>query len=404
MIATLPEPFLKEFGEAAQREGLSRRPERVERALRYLTSGDHTNVKDLCDDSCFVENYGELAVVRDVDLSSSCVPSKQTVNAVGGAKPARLLKVGDRLWTLERGSLKETVVTQVTSRKTREMVEVLTAGGRFKVTPDHPVMTESTWVEARHLEPGMKVEWINSKSLCRKPYEPQPGYALGYVLGAVAADGSLQEGRRLALIVGDQSFAEKYRARLTEAFPGCASEIEAVSVPSGFLGREIPMFRVRTVSRAIGEKLCRWLGVSEKGSKSKTASFQFPPVVTSSQEMMQGFLDGYCDGDGERERRGGRWLFSSNRNFLAALATYLQTAVHGENGTVARVYISNRWYQSGWRGKHGFHQESEFYVPADGTSARVISVRGLTRPKKPYTVYSLKCAPYPSFLMVGHLV
>jgi len=164
------------------------------------------------------------------------------------------------------------------------------------------------------------------------------------------------------------------------------------------------MFRVRTVSRAIGEKLCRWLGVSEKESKSKTASFQFPPVVTSSQEMMQGFLDGYCDGDGERERRGGRWLFSSNRNFLAALATYLQTAVHGENGTVARVYMSNRWYQSGWRGKHGFHQESEFYVPADGTSARVISVRGLTRPQKPYTVYSLKCAPYPSFLMVGHLV
>jgi len=272
----------------------------------------------------FVENYDEMVIVKDIDFFSLCVPSKQLVNAVGGAKPARLVKIGDRLWTLERGYLKETVVTQVASRKTREIVEVKTTGGDFKVTPDHPMMTESGWVEAQHLEPGMKVEWINSKSLCRKPYQPQPGYALGYVLGAVAADGSIQEGRRVSLIVQSRSFAEKYRAMLTEAFPGCASGIEAVSVPSGFLQREIPMFRVRTVSRAIGEKLCRWLCVSENGSRSKTTSFQFPRVVTSSQEMMQGFLDGYCDGDGEEVRRGKRRLFSSNLSFLQELGNTLK--------------------------------------------------------------------------------
>jgi len=54
-------------------------------------------------------------------------------------------------------------------------------------------------------------------------------------LARVAADGSIQEGRRVSLIVQSRSFAEKYRAMLTEAFPGCASGIEAVSVPSGFL-------------------------------------------------------------------------------------------------------------------------------------------------------------------------
>ena len=330
MIERLIEQLLKELGEDARREGLEKTPERVAKALTYLTSGYAKNVKEILNDAMFVENYDEMVIVKDIDFFSLCVPSKQVVNAVRGAKPARLVKIGDRLWTLERGYLKETVVTHVTSRKTREIVEVLTTGGRFKVPPDHPVMTESMWVEARHLEPGTKVEWINSKSLCRKPYEPQPGYALGYVLGAVAADGSIQEGRRVSLVVRSRRFAEKYRAMLTEGFSGSASEIESVSVPSGFLGRNVPMFRVRTVSRAIGEKLCRWLGVSENGSKSKTASFQFPRVVTSSQEMMQGFLDGYCDGDGEKERRGGRWLFSSNRNFLAALAIYLQTAVHGE--------------------------------------------------------------------------
>ncbi len=249
----------------------------------------------------------------------------------------------------------------------------------------------------------MKVEWVNPKSLCRKPYQAQPGYALGYVLGAVAADGSIQDGRRISLVVKERSFAEKYRAMLTEAFPGSASLIESVSVPSGFAGRPIPMFRVRVVSRAIGEKLCRWLSVSETGSRSKTQSFAFPRVVTSSQEMMQGFLDGYCDGDGDKQRPGGRWLFSSNRSFLAELGSYLHTSVRGTRAEIGRVYVSNRWHQPGWRGKHGFHQETEFYLPAESSYATVIEVHRLTRAKKPHTVYSFACDPYPTFLIAGHL-
>ena len=403
MIAKLIEQLLKELGEDAQREGLEKTPERVEKALRYLTSGYDKDVKEVLNDALFVEDYDEMVIVKDIDFFSLCVPSKQMINAVEGVKPARRVRVGDRLWTLEQGHLKETVVTTVTSRKTREIVEVRTTGGRFKVTPDHPVMTESGWVEAQHLEPGIDVEWINPRTICRTPYEPQPGYGVGYVLGAVAADGSIQQGRRVSLVVRSEAFAEKYRSMLTEAFPGSASRVERVMVPSGFLGRDVPCFRVRTVSRAIGEKLCRWLGVSENGSKSKTMSFQFPRVVTSSQEMMQGFLDGYCDGDGEKMRVGGRWLFSSNRSFLAELGTYLQTAVRGEQGSVGRVYVSNRWHQPGWRGKHGFQQESEFYVPLDSTYAKVVEVRPLPRAKKPHTVYSFKCEPHPTFLIGGHL-
>src|SRR3989441_10078129 len=209
-IANLVARLLKELGEDVQREGLDKTPERVEKALRYFTSGYGQDVKDVLNGAMFVENYDEMVIVKDIDFFSLCVPSKQLVNAVDGAKPARLVRIGDRLWTLERGHLKETVVTQVTSHKTREIVEVTTTGsGAFKVTPDHPMMTESGWVEAQHLEPGMKGEWINSRSLCRKPYQPQPGYALGYVLGAVAADGSIQEGRRVSLIVQNRRFAEK---------------------------------------------------------------------------------------------------------------------------------------------------------------------------------------------------
>jgi GTP cyclohydrolase I len=402
-IARLVAQLLKELGEDGCREGLDRTPERVAKALRYLTSGYRMKAEDILNGALFVEDYDEMVVVKDIDFFSLCVPSKQLVNAVGGAKPARLVSVGDRLWTLHQGFLKETTVTRVSSRKTREVVEVRTEAAAIRLTPDHPLMTDGGWEEAGNLRPGTRLEWVNSKSIRRRPQDIRPGYALGYVIGAVASDGSVQQGRRVALIVNNQAFAEKYRQMYALAFPGSSPRIEPVKVPSGFRRETVPMLRVRTVSRTVGEKLCRWLGVPEQGSRSKTKTFEFPKVVTSSPEMMQGFLDGYCDGDGEKMRAGGRWLFSSNRSFLAELGRYLQTTVRDDHGSVARVYVSNRWHQPGWNRKHGFRQESEFYVPIDSTYTTVLDVRRLSPAKKPHTVYSFKCEPYPTFLIAGHL-
>ncbi len=403
MIEKLVAQLLKELGEDAGREGLVKTPERVANSLRFLTSGYDKKVEDVLNDALFVEDYDEMVVVKDIDFFSLCVPSKQLVNAVEGAKPARLVRPGDRLWTLVDGYLKETTVTHVTSRKARDIVEVRTEKERFEVTPDHPIKTWRGWQEAGRLRPGDDVEWINSNSLCRAPFDVNPGYAVGYVLGAIASDGSIQDGRRMSLVVKKRVFAEKYRAMLTEAFPGCASEIESVEVPSGFLKRKIPMFRVRVVSRAIGQKLCGWLHVSEAGSRSKTKSFRFPQVVTSSQEMMQGFIDGYCDGDGWTHPDGSRIIVSSNFGFLAELGGYLQATV-GVAGTGRRsLRVSKRWQQPGWYGKHGFRQETPFYVPRDSSYVPVREVRRLPWAKKPHVVYSFKCEPYPSFLVCGHL-
>jgi len=403
MIAPLIEQLLKELGEDTKREGLDRTPERVEKAWRYLTSGYTQDVNTVLNDALFVEDYDEMVVVKDIDFFSLCVPSKQIVNAVDGAKPAREVRVGDRLWTLDRGFLKETAVTRIASRSTRDIVEVATSGGRFRVTLDHPIMTDGGWREAQHLTPGTKVEWTKPKSLCRTRHELKQGYPLGYVLGAVAADGSIQDGRRICLTVKSARFAGKYRQMLTEAVPSLMPTVEAVSVPSSFLKREIPMYRVRTVSRAIGEKFCRWLGIPEEGSRSKTKLFEFPKVVTSSQPMMQGFLDGYCDGDGYSAGPG-RFIISSNRKFLAQLGQYLQTPVGAaRTDGAATIYVSSRWHQPGWYGKHGFRQESDFYVPIDSTFTTVLGVRHLPEAKKPHTVYSFTCDPYPTFLIAGHL-
>jgi GTP cyclohydrolase I len=64
--------MLGELGEDARREGLARTPERVEKALRYLTSGYEKDVHDILNDALFVEEYDEMVVVKDIDVFSLC--------------------------------------------------------------------------------------------------------------------------------------------------------------------------------------------------------------------------------------------------------------------------------------------------------------------------------------------
>jgi GTP cyclohydrolase IA len=72
MIAALIEQLLKELGEDVTREGLDRTPDRVEKALRYLTSGYTQNVNEVLNDALFVEDYDEMVVVKDIDFFSLC--------------------------------------------------------------------------------------------------------------------------------------------------------------------------------------------------------------------------------------------------------------------------------------------------------------------------------------------
>ena len=71
-IASLVAELLKELGEDVQREGLDKTPERVEKALRYFTSGYGQDVKDVLNGAMFVEEYDEMVIVKDIDFSSLC--------------------------------------------------------------------------------------------------------------------------------------------------------------------------------------------------------------------------------------------------------------------------------------------------------------------------------------------
>jgi len=71
-IARLVGQLLKELGEDAYRDGLERTPERVEKALRYLTAGYRMDVHEVLNGALFVEDYDEMVVVKDIDLYSLC--------------------------------------------------------------------------------------------------------------------------------------------------------------------------------------------------------------------------------------------------------------------------------------------------------------------------------------------
>jgi len=71
-IANLVVELLKELGEDVQREGLDKTPERVEKALRYFTSGYAQDVKEVLNGAMFVEEYDEMVIVKDIDFFSLC--------------------------------------------------------------------------------------------------------------------------------------------------------------------------------------------------------------------------------------------------------------------------------------------------------------------------------------------
>ena len=66
------EVLLTEVGEDPTREGLARTPERVARALRFLTSGYEANLDTVINEALFTVDYSEMVIVRDIDFYSLC--------------------------------------------------------------------------------------------------------------------------------------------------------------------------------------------------------------------------------------------------------------------------------------------------------------------------------------------
>jgi GTP cyclohydrolase I len=64
--------ILNEIGEDPSRDGLIDTPQRVDRSLRYLTSGYRQNADQLLNDALFDVAYDEMVIVRDIEMFSLC--------------------------------------------------------------------------------------------------------------------------------------------------------------------------------------------------------------------------------------------------------------------------------------------------------------------------------------------
>ena len=111
---------LAELGEDPGREGLAKTPERVARALRFLTKGYAEDPKAVINGALFTEDYQEMIVLKDLDFFSLCehhilpffgkahvayIPKHRIV---GISKLARLVEVFAR-----RLQVQERLTTQV---------------------------------------------------------------------------------------------------------------------------------------------------------------------------------------------------------------------------------------------------------------------------------------------------
>lgn len=64
--------IISDLGEDPEREGLLKTPERIAKAMQYLTQGYDMDAKAILESAKFHENVSEMVIVKDIELYSMC--------------------------------------------------------------------------------------------------------------------------------------------------------------------------------------------------------------------------------------------------------------------------------------------------------------------------------------------
>jgi GTP cyclohydrolase I len=137
-IEGLVRQLLIELGEDANREGLVKTPERVAKALKFLTQGYRTDVRTVINQALFTQTTGGMVIVKDIELYSLCehhmlpfygrchigyIPSGQVF---GVSKLARLVDVFARRLQLQERlteQISQVVMDEIGARGVGVMIE-----------------------------------------------------------------------------------------------------------------------------------------------------------------------------------------------------------------------------------------------------------------------------------------
>lgn len=71
-IASKYKTILTDMGENPSREGLLKTPERVAKAMQYLTHGYDLNPEEILRSAMFKEEYSQMVIVKDIEVYSMC--------------------------------------------------------------------------------------------------------------------------------------------------------------------------------------------------------------------------------------------------------------------------------------------------------------------------------------------
>lgn len=71
-IAGVYKDIISGLGENPEREGLQKTPERVAKAMQYLTHGYDLDPKKILESALFHEEYSEMVIVKDIEVYSLC--------------------------------------------------------------------------------------------------------------------------------------------------------------------------------------------------------------------------------------------------------------------------------------------------------------------------------------------
>lgn len=239
--------ILKAIGEDPEREGLVATPRRMANMYEELFSGLVEDPRQLLATGFEAENHKEMVVVKDIPFYSMCVPSRQTVDAVAGQKRAADVGVGDRLYTLDRGELRITKVVAISSRRTRELICLdADPSASIYLTSEHPVMTPGGWAPAGDLKAGDEIEWVQPRQYAQQRYPRTESCDLGYTLGAIAADASIQGARPAAM--QDGKMTRLYRSSRRDQTGGYG-RLGFTPAAEAYGLRDSRYVRVRAVSK-----------------------------------------------------------------------------------------------------------------------------------------------------------
>jgi GTP cyclohydrolase I len=71
-VRSLVTQLLNALGESPRRNGLLKTPERVAKALQFMTRGYHQDINHLLNGALFPIEYDEMVIVKDIDFFSLC--------------------------------------------------------------------------------------------------------------------------------------------------------------------------------------------------------------------------------------------------------------------------------------------------------------------------------------------